>query len=238
VLTANIGGAGPCIVIKAQNIGLNLNGHSVLGTTGGGSGIVVAAAATGATVLNGNVDHWGTGIDDIGKNARLMKLRLKNNSIAILLAGAASATVTNNTFPGNTTASVVANKANSAMITQNVSTGDVHYGIWLKSSSGDTVANNRLSQNGIAAIFVGCTAGGIKNVLTCTPSTHDVIAGNRLVYSIRLGIAIDRGNTYIQVHNNTVSSSGTFDLFESNPACGTNSWKADTFSTHNRACAK
>jgi parallel beta-helix repeat protein len=236
-LTKSIGVPGNCIVIRASNVALSLNGLSMVGNGTVGHAIIITQGATNVQVAHGQISGWAVGVEDLGSGAQLQNLKIVNNTrMGVALAGVTGSKVQGNRFPGNGSVAIYVGATKGAVVSGNVSTGAGKYGIWVRGSSQFTLANNQISQDGIANIFVGCSNHGITNTLTCPRSTAGIITSNRVVYS-PLGIAIDRGNAHIQVTSNHVSASGKFDLFDSNPACGTNAWSGDTYKTHNRPCA-
>jgi Right handed beta helix region len=237
-LAKNIGVAGNCIVIRASNVTFNLMGFRIVGNGTVGHGVIIARGAASVQVANGQISAWAMGVEDLGSGALLQNLKILNNTLmGVALAGVTGSRVQGNRFPGNGSVAIYANATRGALVSGNVSTGSGKYGVWVRSSTQFAIRNNQISQDGIAGIFVGCSGHGITNTLTCLPDSAGVIASNRVIYNTRLGIGIDRGNSHIQVTNNQVSASGKFDLFDSNPACGTNTWSHDTYKTHNRACA-
>jgi parallel beta-helix repeat protein len=237
-LTKTIGVPGNCIVIRASNVSFSLNGLSIVGNGTVGHGIIITQGASNVQVAHGQITGWAVGVEDLGSNAVLQNLKILNNvRVGVALVGVTGSKVQGNRFPGNGSVAIYVDATKGAMVNGNISTGAGRYGMWVRSSSQFTIRNNQISQDGIANIFVGCTNHGITNTLTCPLSSAGVIAGNRVVYSPHLGIAIDRGNAHIQITSNQVSASGKFDLFDSNPGCGTNAWSSDAYKTHNRPCA-
>ncbi len=239
MLTSPIVTGGTCMIIRASNVTLNLSGFGITGNGIVGDGVLIAGGFTNVQVVNGQLKAWAVGVEDLGTNTQLQNLKVFNNvQMGVAVAGGSGNRVLNNKFPGNGRISIYVGTTTNPTVTGNNITGSGKYGIWVRSSTQFTVGNNAVSQSGIAGIFVGCTAAGITNTLTCKPSAAGTIANNRVVYD-RLGIAIDRGNSHILVHNNNVSLGGKFDLFDSNPSCGTNTWSSDTYKTHKpRLCAK
>jgi parallel beta-helix repeat protein len=238
-LIKNVGSPGTCMVIRASNVSFNLNAFSIFGGGGTGRGVVIAPGVTSVVVANGQIKGGAIGVQDFGNNTQLLHLTVFNESQrGIVLKGTTGGRIMNDRFPGNAKVSVLLNATTGASVTQNSLTGSGGYGIWVRSSTNFTVTNNAISQSALAGIIVACTAGGIKNTLTCPASQGGTIAANKLVYSPHLGIAIDRGNTHIHLTENNVSGSGKFDLFDSNLGCGTDTWASDIFTTHNQACVK
>jgi parallel beta-helix repeat protein len=237
-LTKSIGVPGNCMEIRASNVTFNLMGFGIVGNGTIGRGVTIARGATSVHMANGQISAWAVGVEDLGSGALLQNLKIRNNTLmGVALAGVTDSTVQGDRFPGNGSVAIYANATRGALVGGNISTGSGKYGVWVRSSTQFTIRNNQISQDGIAGIFVGCSGHGITNTQTCLPDSAGVIASNRVIYNTHLGIAIDRGNNHIQVTNNQVSASGKFDLFDSNPACGTNTWSHDTYKTHNRACA-
>jgi parallel beta-helix repeat protein len=231
-LTKSIGTPGNCIIIRASNVIFGLNSFGVVGNGSVGLGIVIVHGVTNVQVMNGHVNSWAVGIDDLGTDTHLQNLRVFNNThMGIVLAGATNSVVQNDSFPGNGRISLFVDATTGAAVNGNSITGSGKYGIWVKNSSRFAVNGNGVSQSGIAGIFVGCSQAGILNHLTCPRSTSGTITGNRVVYD-RLGIAIDRGNMHIHVMNNHVSAGAKFDLYDANFNCGTDTWSGDVFATH------
>jgi parallel beta-helix repeat protein len=234
-LVSNIGSAGTCIVIQASNVVFDLNSLAI-GGGGSGRGILILHGANNVVVTTGQIKNAATGVDDRGSNTQLLHLQLFNDRRGVVLNGGTTSTVKNDKFPSIHLVSVLLNATTGATVTQNTLTGSGGYGVWVRGSSNFAVTNNQISQTAAAGIIVACTTGGIKNVLTCKASQGGVIGGNRLVLMPHLGIAIDRGNGHIHVSGNNVSLSGKYDLFDSNLACGTDTWTGDTYTKHNRPC--
>jgi parallel beta-helix repeat protein len=236
-LVTNVASPGTCMVIQASNVVLDLN-NLTIGGAGSGRGVFIMPGASGAVVTTGQIKNAAVGVDDRGSNSQLLHLQLFNDKRGAVLKGATSGKVMNDRFASIGAVSVFVNTTTGATVTQDALTGSGGYGVWVRSSTNFTVTNNQISQAAAAGIIVACTAGGIKNVLTCQASQGGVIVGNKLVLSPHLGIAVDRGNGHIHVSQNNVSLSGKYDLFDSNPACGTDTWTGDTFTKHNRLCVK
>jgi parallel beta-helix repeat protein len=231
-LTKNIGVPGNCVIIRASNVAFSLNGLSMVGNGTVGHAIIITQGATNVQVAHGQISGWAVGVEDLGSGAQLQNLKILNNRLmGVAVVGANGSKVQGNHFPGNGSVAIFVGATKGAVVSGNVSTGAGRYGIWVRRSSQFTLRNNQISQDGIAGIIVGCSNHGITNTLTCPLSSAGVIASNRVVYN-PLGIAIDRGNSHIQVTSNQVSASGKFDLFDANPACGTDTWSGDTFKTH------
>lgn len=73
-----------------------------------------------------------------------------------------------------------------------------------------------------------------NKLVTCqigidTEAARTIIANNRITNSIEAGIRVaSLENT---IRSNTVENSGTVDMLDFNPNCGTNDWKNNSFST-------
>ncbi len=93
-LTGNVGGTSGKngIAIAADNVTVDLNGFSLLGTAGSLSGAVVSGARQNIVIYNGTARGWGgSGIDAGGAtNAQLTRLQVSANGRAGLIAGAST----------------------------------------------------------------------------------------------------------------------------------------------------
>src|SRR2546427_5645721 len=95
--------SGDGIVIGADNISLNLDGHTIEGT-GGGTGIDDSAGRDGVTIENGSVEGFEQGIVLVGaSDNRLRKLTVADNALAgiALAEGADDNLVEKDTVSGN-----------------------------------------------------------------------------------------------------------------------------------------
>ena len=87
-LTDNLSGSAG-IVIKADNVTIDLRGFALLGTGSASGGIEVVANVSGLSVYNGTISGWnGNGIEaSMASDSQFSKLRLSSNTGSGVTAG-------------------------------------------------------------------------------------------------------------------------------------------------------
>ena len=126
---------------------------------------------------------------------------------------------------GSSNNSITSNEISANVMTSRVVGGHVHggFGIRLREgSNGNTVSGNTL--NGNSTGFMAHN------------SSNNRIHGNTVKDSQEVGFRISGSSINNAVESNTASDNRFFDLFESQPGCGSNTWKSNTFGTRNRSC--
>jgi hypothetical protein len=240
IVTTNLGPVpGVCIKITAPNVTLSLGGHTLTGDATSTIGVEITTGASSVHLVNGRITGFTNGVVDFGATGTLANLTIyANRALGAYLKGSTGSTLAHSSFRGNGAFGIELLSTVYTRAAFNTVLTSGRYGIWVKSSTEFKLDHNAISSSGIAGIYVGCSPNGVTNVLTCPRSNGGMILANSPIdNNKRLGIAIDRGNKGIRVSGNHVSGSGVFDLFDSNPGCGLNTWSADVYTTHNRACA-
>lgn len=152
-------------------------------------------------------------------------------------------------------AGIELNGVQGAFLTNLTVTNSATYGVWLRASSRNVIANFAVSQNTSAGIYLGCfRSGGLLgkrcntipptppsngNILTSVgdPSTADGPTQPDQAY----GVAIADGNVGNRIVGVEGSGNGNnsfgFDAIDGNPNCATNLWTANQFATVNPAAA-
>jgi hypothetical protein len=142
-LTASIVGTNgkDGIGIAGNNVDLDLNGFSLIGSTNSGDGIYIYNTDTNVTIRNGNIHNWATGsgrgINCQGFNVNLEHLNVSANSIGMQCL-------------------------NSVVIRDCAVNDNVHNGIEIDGSDSVVIGNECIGDNsgnasGFAAIYVsGC----------------------------------------------------------------------------------
>jgi hypothetical protein len=148
-LTASIVGTNgkDGVGIGANNVVLDLNGFSLLGSTNSSEGIFIYNTCTNVAVCNGNIYNWATGsgrgIDSQGFSVDLEHLNVSANSIGMQCLS-------------------------SVVIRDCVVNDNVDYGIELNGSDSlvignECIGNNSGDASGVAAIYVTGSNNRIEN---------------------------------------------------------------------------
>ncbi len=167
---------GSCLVIAADDVRLDLNGHQVYGgvVIGAHSGAIVqASGVANLTVLNGTVSGgWGPGIAATGTGARVMSVRVHNcTGSAIVLgddAAVTDCTAFSNTL-GSVTGAVIRAGDNSRV--ENCMVLDNSGGSYSGIDVGDRGAVERcmVGGNGVSgSLLTGVRAGDDARVRLCS----------------------------------------------------------------------
>jgi hypothetical protein len=197
-LDADVGPCGLGVVIGADHVTLNLNGHRILGN---GSGLGVSSAHTGVVVQNGRVVSFNTDVSLSGDSSRVMNLQARNASTGISVTGksnvvsgnrvflntngivgfGAGSQYTNNVLQSNS--AVGLNTDNAASISGNKALNN-NEGIVFSNNTGAslTVTNNLANGNQAGGLDQGA---GDPTVVT--------LAGNQAFFNAHLGISAQGG---------------------------------------------
>jgi hypothetical protein len=166
-LTTNLKGCTDGLVLAGNGVTLDLAGHVIAGV-GGSVGINVTGQ--GATVKNGVITGFGTGIfaapatpTSPSPSVRLKTLLVLGNTVGVLLDrlgnDAAASTIDTSAILGNTTFGVAFDRTNLAL-TNSIVRGNGSHGVNELEAVG-LFRNNDISQNGGDGIFA-------SDVLTST----------------------------------------------------------------------
>ncbi len=246
MLAADIG---PCpsngVTITASDVHFNLDGHTIKGTggaqptpaanfftCGGGSGIAVGAVSK-VHIVNGTIRGFIDGITMSGTGASEVNNMTitRNCAIGIRLFGADG-----NAFHAN-------------HLTENAGPPTCGgYGFF--QSKGNKVTSDDISKNGDFGVFIDFSSTG--NTILSSVASHE-----RFIFFPSPGIFVVGTKNTIQATTESGDSFGilvfgtsntmqankatgnvSFDLFDVNPACDANTWKADTFGTANQSCIR
>jgi parallel beta-helix repeat protein len=272
-------GAGDCIRIWAPHVTLDLGSAKITSSVppSDSAGIHVFSGAADA-VVEGAADapaviqHFGTGIQIDAHGVTLKNLTAQSNGIGILLDGAAAygnalnvldstrvgilirgpgtgpfldgVSVSDTIGPG-----VKLNGVQGAFLVNLTVTANDTYGVWLRGSSRNVIADFTASQNTIAGVYLGCFSSGGSLNRACdanppvAPSNGNVVAGLANPSSVdgpiqpnqEYGVVIGNGNTRNRVVDVEGSGNGTgasgADAADYNPDCGGNVWRDNDFAT-------
>jgi len=144
-------------------------------------------------------------------------------------------------------AGIELNGVRGAFLTNLSVTGSATYGVWLRASSRNVIANFTVSRNTNAGIYIGCfRSGGLLGKACATIPPIPASNGNILASvgdpssadgptqpAQSYGVAIAAGNLGNRIVGieGSGNGNGSFgaDAIDGNPNCGTNIWTANQF---------
>jgi parallel beta-helix repeat protein len=264
VLGADIG---PCqdsaIVVGADNITVDLNGHQLFGT--GGTVVVHQAAGVfsdthrGVTVTNGTVHDMYHGVRiRAGSNNVVTRMTVRDNAggDGIDIESSTDNVVSFNTvfhnsgFAGMTTFNT--NSLPGVLSARNTFTDNLVYanssnGITVENGSGHVVRRNQVVSNtrdGIS-LFNGVSgnlvesnqvsSSGANGINVRTGANSNIVRLNQVTRSTLRGIQV--GGQSNQILGNTAQGN-LVDLLDSNTNCDANVWSANRFGTATPSCTQ
>ena len=246
-------------------------------------GVHVLAAASGAVVrgtLNApaTVTGFTVGIEVDAASVTLENLVAQANVIGIRLNGGAAygsalavhdssrtGILINGPAPGpyltgvsvDSTlgfAGIELNGVHGAFLTNLTVTGSATYGVWLRASSRNVIANFSVSHNTNAGIYLGCfRSGGLLSKL-CTNYPPTPPSNGNILTSVgdpssadgpsqpdqAYGVAIADGNVGNRIVGVEGSGNGNgsfgLDAIDGNPDCATNLWTENQFAIASPGC--
>ena len=163
-LTADLTGCGgDGVHIGASHVTLNLNGHLIGSNGSGATAVVVNSGATNAIVENGRITGFNTAVTVQAAAGKVQAIRAWNNTVGV----------------------VVANNADSTVVTGNTLFDNIAYGIRVFSGQKVQVTGNALRENTIDGVFVDAAA------------VNATINGNKAISNGSSGIDIDGPGAHI-----------------------------------------
>lgn len=193
-------GPGDALVIVADGVTLDLDGHTISGPgaygAGAGAGVRVAQR-TGVTVMRGTIQGYQSAVVlDQSWDSHVTKLTARHNDQALNLAGGGGHLVDKNTVVDNFRDSIRLGLSAGNRVTQNAVSGNV-YGIAIADgSSGNTVDRNVTTGNQYFGI---ATWGG---------GSGNVIEKNQASGNAHHGIQVNPDVTGVELLQNYVSGNG------------------------------
>ena len=234
--------SGDCLVISASNVTINLNGTIITGL-GAGAGVHVMPTASNAFIegQDATITGFADGIEIDGSKATAEHFNANGNTNAgVLLNNSHQSTVSNFTANGNIASDHINGdgvrvvKGTQNTIQTFVAHNNARYGLWLLSTTHNSVTGFDLQDDVIAGLYAGTRASG-PCTSGCKPSMppssfNEIFNGTALKGSgsEAYGIAIDLGNNSNRVANAFSESNNAFDMFDGNPDCANNIWFAVT----------
>ena len=170
---------------------------------------------------------WQFGIESEADNVIINGAETFGNSTGVLLKG-----TYNNKLSGVALSTGVGLSTTGAI-------NNSAYGIWIVGGNSNQVALYTSQGNGIAGIYVGCSATGP----TGTPCPSGQASSGNVIYDLSdkgtnqlYGVALEAGSLRNTVMNTRSASNTRFDDFDGNANCANNVWRINKFSTANAAC--
>ncbi|MBM3212640.1 hypothetical protein FJZ33_10495, partial [Candidatus Poribacteria bacterium] len=222
------------IKIQADNVRLDLNGHTISGT-GSAYGIYVAGSSFVTIAGPGRIENFNTGISiecryDSGTGTSyssnhntIENLTISGNTFGISFDWAHSGltytgnSIDNNTILSNSQIGIYLSDSVDSTISNNIVSGG-YYGIVLTNSSGNTIKLNRVTENTYGILLIVASSNN--------EIYENAICSNR---EYGLDLACDAHNNHIY-HNNfidNVKHAADFDYDHKS-----NRWEYNYFSGH------
>jgi parallel beta-helix repeat protein len=172
------------IEILTNNVTLDLNGFSLLGSSSAISGIYIAAA-TNITVRNGTISGWANGyygISCVGQDATFDRLTISGNTYGIYCAN--DSVISDCAVIGNRADGIAA--GNNCIVSGCMSANNQGNGILLNSASGCLITGNIVAGNdaGLSANTAGICVIGSNNRIEGNHVTGTVAPGNGILIFI------------------------------------------------------
>jgi hypothetical protein len=226
-----------CIDITAEHSKLFLNGHSVEGIEQDFDATAIHVLSTARyTMIEGStatpraggqiIAGWKIGIQSDADNVFIDL----PNIPGVITAGILLNHTYNNRVSGAGPNGVGASNNGT-------------YGVWIVGGNSNQVNAGYSQDNGIAAVYVGCSSTGP----TGTPCLPGQASSGNVIYNYRIaspgsqqfqpyGIVLEAGSVRNTVINTTVSGDNLFDLYDGNPGCADNFWRVNKFTLANQNC--
>jgi parallel beta-helix repeat protein len=243
----NLNCPGLGVAIQVNNVVLKLNGFTIAGPgPASGTGVLVVSSA-------------GFGL----KNVRIVGPgAITNFAAGIFFLGTIGGGVTDATLSNNGNG-LVSNldgggvQSKSLLITQNQIVQNINNGIEGSAINTSTIVGNNASNNGTAAggsgIWLGMAATNTVQGNICNNNftdgirlggaggngaTGNIVLGNQTNNNSSVGIGLESPTVSDHFSGNVAFGNAVFDISDSNPSCGSNTYKSDVFGTANQACIK
>jgi hypothetical protein len=231
--------AGDCLIVKAKDVTLTMNGHTVHGS-GAGIGVHVLQSAANFKALNaGGIENFANGILVEADGATIKGFGSNNNTDAGVFVDGARGVDLGDAGVGDNGKYGIHLRNASRLLAHNYGAGsNGTYGVFVEHSNDNVFtdfATGNLGANGIAGFYVGCSTTGPSANCTDIPSRRNVVAHAAGALNTQYGWAIDVGSTDNVFANLNGSGNGVFDMYEGNagPKCGGNIWIFDVPGTSN-----
>jgi parallel beta-helix repeat protein len=161
-LIASLPSSGDCLVITAANVSLNLNHFGLFGATSAvGIHIMKTAAKAFIEGDGSTIETFGEGIQIDAPGALVDNFTvLSNTDAGVLLNKVQQADLSNFSALNNKNDGVRIDGGGFNILQMPMISGNDRYGVWLQSSSHNSVGNFTVQNNTVAGIYIGCSAAG------------------------------------------------------------------------------
>ena len=219
---------GDGIVIGADDITLDLNGHTVDGDDDRfgpvDAGIDNTAGHEGITIKGGSIQEFVEGVEIDGARDNIVRdlVTSRNSHAGILVGGSSDVRVKKNLVFSNSAGIVVA-RASHVTVEHNTVSDNVFGGIPMFGSDHVLVAENSASGNGAAGIFLSDSDdnriernrsnGNESGINLGDGSSGNVVVGNDATGSSFDGVVLDVGTHGNRVTNNLLRGNGLSGVF-------------------------
>ena len=168
---------GTALVVGADGIKINLQGHTITGTgvgAGAGAGINVTGH-TDVTIFGGTIESFFTGVLVINSSDVVVKDMLLRNHVdgVDLQAGSTGITIKASEFVGNTTRGIMMRTGSTDIDVKGNTFTANRVGILLFGPTNATVKDNTIASSTLAGIRVNAPATGnlvLANTVTSNPA--------------------------------------------------------------------
>ena len=232
-----------CLDIKAANVNLWLDGHSISGA-GSGIGLHLLKTARGAFIEGldlasgafASIGSFEIGIQDDADSAIIGHTNVSDNSGVGVLLNRVSGSLVSDFGAYSDAYGVELSGATLCSIQRVTLDGNSIYGIWLNGSSRNVINFFEAQDNLIAGVYLGCQPTSGPTGGRCKPSSTNHISDGPEVgpasASQNYGIAIDSGNTGNVLSGIMANGDATTDLADQNAGC-VNLWFNNNGSNNN-----
>ena len=258
---------GPChdhaIIVGADNITIDLNGHQVFGE--GGTVVVHQASGvfsdnhTGVVVTNGTIHHMYHGVRiRRGSHNLVTKITARDNAggDGVVFETSTDNVASFNTIFGNSgfagmatfnTNSLPGQSAARNTFTDNIVYLNNSHGITIENGTGHIVRRNQVSTNardgislftGVSGILVEANqvfANAGNGINVRAGANGNIVRANQVSRNAGRGIQVSGQNNQILTN---VASGNLLDLLDSNANCDANVWSGNRFGSATPECTR
>jgi hypothetical protein len=209
-----------------------------LGIRSGATNVaIIDVQATGnnkGVVINGHSN--AVALVDADNN---QKVGIQLNVNAAAGQNATDDAIIMSTADSNLGSGAVLNGAGSTFIYNVEASSNSKFGFWLNGASNNNLFEFAADSNGIGGVMLGCNAGGLTGVPCAVASKGNNLVGGTINSAstnsvadsnIFFGVGMEIGSANNHVVGVEGSSNGT-DAIDKNPACGTDLWLGNSFTT-------
>ena len=223
-----------CLDVKAANVNLWLDGHSISGT-GSRIGLHLLKTARGAFIEGldlgsgafASVGSFAIGIEDDADGAIIGHTNVSDNSNVGVLLNRVNGSLVSDFGAFSNSYGVELSGATLCSIQRATLEGNSIYGMWLSGSSRNVVNFFEAQDNLIAGLYLGCQPHSGPTGGRCKPSSKNHIYDGPEVgpasASQNYGVAIDSGNVGNVLSGITAGGDAVTDLVDQNAGCS-NLW--------------